>query len=416
MRLRNLRAEQHGERRRVAADVVWEELERPEQTLYFEAPAPFAGDLDPSPDAFVLASLPFAVWNGERRIRIEGSICTRLRDGLQAAARIYTRWYDRCGPLSIEPEGGFVPTRPRSEPRTACFLSGGVDGLAALRANRLDYPRDHPDSIHDCLLLFGANNYEFDAAGPVAERLAAFEKLEQRLAGLAESEDFELIPIHTNARLLCPSYQCWTSIGFGAANTAVAHAFSRRFAKVIFASDGGGVDPPPGASHPLLDQHYSSAALHVHHEHAVMSRPEKLRLLAEWKPAMQIMQPCHYVKVPRDGLINCGRCEKCIRTMLILLALGKLAEASAFADDDVTPEMVEAIPIRTPLKAQLLEQGVAPLERIGREDLVEAIRRKTARFGREPRSSWRHRARDLIRGVTRAGRRRRGGGRRGAGA
>jgi ferredoxin len=399
----------------VAAEVAWEDLERPEQTLYFEAPAPFARDLDPSPDSFVLASLPFAVWLGERRLRVEGSICTRLRDGLQAAIEIYALWYDRCGPLRIEPEGGFVPVWPRSKPRTACFLSGGVDGLAALRANRLDYPRDHPDSIRDCLLLFGANNYEFDAAGPVAERLAAFERLEGRLAGLAESEAFELIPIHTNARLLCPSYQCWTSIGFGAANTAVAHAFSRRFTKVIFASDGAGVDPLPGASHPLLDQHYSSAALHVHHEHATMSRLEKLRLLTEWKPAMEFMQPCHYIEVPRDGWINCGRCEKCIRTMLMLLALGKLKEASAFADDDVTPEMVDAIPIRTRLKAELLEQCLAPLERIGRGDLVEAIRRKTERFRSAPRSSWRRRAGDLLRGVTRAGRRRRVGGRRGAG-
>lgn len=415
MRLRNLRAEQRGERRRVAADVVWEDLERPEQTLYFEAPAPFARDLDPSPDAFVLASLPFAVWLGERRIRVEGSICTRLRDGLQAATRIYALWYDRCGPLRIEPEGGFVPVRPRPEPRSACFLSGGVDGLAALRANRLDYPRDHPDSIRDCLLLFGANNYEFDAAGPVAERLAAFERLERRLAALAESEDFELIPIHTSARLLCPSYRCWTSVGFGAANTAVAHAFSRRFTKVIFASDGLGVNPLPGGSHPLLDQHYSSAAVHVHHEHAVMSRLEKLRLLAEWKPAMEIMQPCHYVEVPEGGRINCGRCEKCIRTMLMLLALGKLEEASAFSDDDVTPEMVEAIRVADAAKAEILEQSVALLERIGREDLVEAIRRKTARFRHEPRGSWRRRARKLLRGVTGAGRRRRGGGRRGAG-
>lgn len=410
MLLRNLRSEQRGERRRVAADVAWENLERPEQTVYFEAPAAFARDLDPSPDAFVLASLPFAAWLGERRLRVEGSICTRLRDGLQAAIEVYALWHDRCGPLRIEPEGGFVPVRPRSEPRTACFLSGGVDGLTALRANRLDYPRDHPDSIRDCLLLFGANNYELDAAGPVAERLAAFERLERRLARLAESEDFELIPIHTNSRLLCPSYRCWTSIGFGAANTAVAHAFSRRFTRVIFASSGLGVDPPPGGSHPLLDQHYSSAALHVHHEHAAMSRLEKLRLLAEWKPAMEIMQPCHYIEVPGDDRINCGRCEKCVRTMLMLLALGKLEQASAFVDDDVTPEMVEAIPVGDEVKAQLLEQSVALLERIGRKDLVEAIRRRTARFRRKSRSSWRRRAGSLLRSATRAGKRRRGGG------
>jgi len=397
----------------VAADVAWEDRDRVGQTLYFEAPAPFALDLDPNPDAFVLASLPFAVWLGERRIRVEGSLCTRLRDGLQAAIRIYGLWYDHCKPLWIEPEGGFVPRRPRPASRTACLLSGGVDGLAALRANRLDYPRDHPDSIRDCLLLFGANDYEFDGAGPVAERLAAFERLERRLARLAESEDFELIPIHTNARLLCPSYRCWVEVGFGAANTAVAHALARRLTRVLLASDGLGVNPPPGGSHPLLDQHFSSAAVHVHHENTVMSRLEKLRLLAEWKPALEVMQPCHCVEVPKDDRINCGRCEKCVRTMLMLLALGKLGEASAFAEDDVTPEMVEAIRIADAAKVELLEQSVAALEQIGRADLVEAIRRKSTRVRREPRGSWRRRARKLLRGVTRSGRGRRGDGRRG---
>jgi len=380
LRIENLRVEERPDRRRIAADVVWETAERDPQTLYFETPYPFAADLQPSADTFLLASLPFAMWRGERRIFVDGSLCTRFQEGLQAIMLIYAQWFQRCLPLSIEPAGGYVPTRPRAARRTASFLSGGVDGLAVLRSNRLTYPRDHAESVGDCILLFGANDVEVTAAGPAPDRLKAFHALEGRLQGLARAENFHLIPIYTNTRLLSGDYACWTSVGFGAANVAVAHALARRFSKVLFASDGNGVNPVPGASHPLLDQHFSTAAVHVQHEHVSFTRMDKLRLLASWPAALELMQPCHYVKVPPAGQINCGRCEKCIRTMLGLIALVKLAEASAFPDDDVTPAMVQSIPVHNQLKAELLEQLIGPLGSAGRDDLVGAIRRRLRAF------------------------------------
>jgi hypothetical protein len=282
--------------------------------------------------------------------------------------------------LSIEPLGGFVPIQALPAARTASLLSGGVDGLAVLRANRLAYPADHPESVRDCILLFGANDFEFTADGPVAERLAAFERLEGRLRSLASEEDFSLLSVHTNTRLLSGDYTCWTSVGFGAANAAVAHALSRRFSKLLLASDGNGVDPPPGGAHPLLDRYFSTEAVEIWHEHAPWTRLDKLRLLADWPAALRLMQPCHYVTIPPAGQINCGRCEKCVRTMLGLLALGRLKESSAFPHDDVTAAMIRSIPVATSVKADLLEQLVEPLRNAGRPDLVAAIERKLRAF------------------------------------
>ncbi len=385
MKIRNLRVEELDDARRVAADIVWEASARRPHTLYFETPYPFASDLQASPDAFLLAALPAAVWYGERRVEIEGSLCSRFRDGLQAVMEIYARWYERCRPLSIEPLDGYAPTMPRRDARTGSFLSGGVDGLAALRANRLDYPKEHPESIRDCILLFGANDFECTVDGPVPERLVGFREAQSRLLDLAKSEDFELIPVRTNTRLLIGDYDCWTSVGFGAANVSVAHALSRRFNRVLFASDGNGVDAPPGASHPLLDQYFSTAAVQVWHEHAAWSRMDKLRLLAEWPPALRIMQPCHRVEVLPKGQLNCGHCEKCIRTMLGLLALEKLEETEAFAAHDVTPEMIGAIPVLNAVKAELLRQLIAPLRSAGRDALVSALQAKIGAFRRRER-------------------------------
>lgn len=376
MRIENLRTEEAGEHRRIVADVLWESAPHPAQTLYFSAPYPFAADLQPSPDAFMLACLPFAVWWGEQRVQIEGALCTQFRDGLQAVMALYAHWYSHCRPLSIEPLGGYVPTVPRHPARTASLLSGGIDGLTTLRANRLDYPASHPEFIRDCIVLFGAADFENTAEGPVPERLAAFQRLVSRLQTLAGSEEFQLIPVHTNTRLLSRTYTCWQAVGFGAANVAVTHALSRRFNKVLFASDGNGVDPYPAGSHPLLDQHFSTASVQVQHQQAAWTRIDKLRLLADWPPAMQMMQPCHYVKIPPEGRINCGHCEKCVRTMLGLLCIGKLSEAGAFVEKNVTAEMIRAIPIHNPGKAELLEQLVQPLRDAGYADLAHEIQRK----------------------------------------
>lgn len=362
----------------------WEDADRPPRTIYVEGGEGVAGDLEPSADAFVLASLPFATWLGERRIAVEGAVCPRLRDGLRAVALVYGEWYARCRPVAIEPARGFVAPRPREGPRTASFLSGGVDGLAALRTNRLDVPMNHPASIRDALLLFGANDFEMEDDEPVPERFAAFERLTARLAELAQLEHFTLIPLHTNVRhALCPDYGCWTSVGFAAANVAVAHTLSPRLTTAVFASDGAGANPPPAASHPLVDQHFSTTAVQVLHEHAAWTRQDKLRLLAQWGPALALMQPCHYIEVPPAGRINCGRCEKCVRTMLGLIGLGVLAQAAAFADDDVAPEWIEGIGVGSAAKAGLLAQCLPGLRAARRDDLVAAVERRLERARRE---------------------------------
>src|SRR5687767_13704161 len=120
MRIESLREERAGEWHRVAADVIWEDRDAPAQTLAIETTAPFASDLEPSSDAFLLALLPLAQWLGETRIRVEGRVCPRLRDGLHAAMQLFTLWYGRCRPLRIEPTRGFAPSVPRREPRAAC--------------------------------------------------------------------------------------------------------------------------------------------------------------------------------------------------------------------------------------------------------------------------------------------------------
>src|SRR2546430_10182606 len=113
MRIENLRTDQFSDRRRVVVDVSWEDCGRTTQEVYFETIAPFAEDLAPSVDAFLLASMPIATWLGERRILVQGSVCPRPRDGLQAVAPGFPSWHHRCRPVEIGPTaGGGPPVAP----------------------------------------------------------------------------------------------------------------------------------------------------------------------------------------------------------------------------------------------------------------------------------------------------------------
>lgn len=92
----------------------------------------------------------------------------------------------------------------------------------------------------------------------------------------------------------------------------------------------------PFGSHPLLDPNYSSCDLQIRHDGILLSRLDKTRLVAEWDVALENLRVCNNQNRIKPGALNCGQCEKCLRTKLALLALGKLDKTRAFPDSDVS--------------------------------------------------------------------------------
>jgi hypothetical protein len=222
--------------------------------------------------------------------------------------------------------------------------------------------------------------FDVNEKGQVPERVEAFGALLGRLGELAKTEQFALHPVSTNIRSLAPDYKYWTRMGFGSAHIAVSQLFQGHFDKILYASDGEGPNPLPGAMHPLFTPHFSTDAVRIQGEQDEMYRAEKVALLADWDAGRRLMQPCHYVKIPEQGKINCGRCEKCVRTMLMLIGLGKLQDVSAFVENDLAPDRVFQIPVNNRRKAALLQQSIPSLRKVGRNDLVWAIRARVALF------------------------------------
>jgi hypothetical protein len=80
------------------------------------------------------------------------------------------------------------------------------------------------------------------------------------------------------------------------------------------------------------------------------------------------------------GTPNCGRCEKCIRTMLELLAVGKLAHASTFPQKDVTEEMLQGVSLANGYEDACYRELIEPLKAQGRQDLATLIEAKSEEF------------------------------------
>lgn len=396
MKVHTYSREIHGECTRITATVTWEDCDRDEKVIYFETDSQFADDLRPDPNAFLLAAIMPAMRHGERRIRVDGTVCPNLYRGLEVARRVLSNWYGEKGhrPITIEATQGVQPLLPCEPRRAASFMSGGLDALATLRSNRLDYPLDHPDSIRDCFFVHG-----FDIGG--------YEKLESNrensqtaidsLRTLSDQIDVNLIPVQTNQRYLDDDDLFFARDSHGAALASVAHAFSTRISSASIATGSSLEDlEPPHGSHPYLDPNFSTSHLEIVHDGVWFSRLEKARMVGNWEQGLATLRACFDAFRPVDAL-NCGECEKCLRTMTELLVLGKLAYAPTYPYDDLTPEMIGTLQARpenmqmtegrvntlqrayrmlNPGNVEFWRELVEPLRNMGRDDLVITLTEK----------------------------------------
>ena len=273
-------------------------------------------------------------------------------------------------PLQIEADCRTGLHESPTRGRAGQFLSGGIDSLCALKTNRDIYPRTHPGSVKDCLLVHG-----FDIGG-VIERGAkyhVFERAKAHMAVVAEDAGVSLIPVYTNIRHLCDQRELWLNYFFGAVLAAVAHAFVSRMNLVYVASSYDLPNLHRCGSHPLLDPLFSSTQMRIVHKDVHLSRMEKHRIVSQWDAAFQNFRVCLANTPDR---LNCGVCEKCTRTRTELLALGLLDKTKAFVENDVTPEELLKYSITIRGREIFYQDMLKPLTEIGRTDLVEVIEKK----------------------------------------
>ena len=361
-----------------SAIIEWEDKAYPTQVLNFETADSAFRDArqleEPCADAFLAACFPLAALHGEARVRIEGRPCPMLVEGLRTAHAWWASW------------GGMPPHPPtietlargrRSEmtaPRRAVScLSGVVDGLHMLMHNRRLYRQGDPAYIREALFIHG-----FDigkrAHDPENER---FDMALRRLEPVAAETGVRLVPCRTNLRHLPSKPDFWTYRHNGAALAAVGHSATLGPAFLFIAASHHVANPVPMGSHPAVDCLFSSHRVAVIHDGGRFSRLEKVRDLASWPTALAVLRVCPARL--EDGA-NCGRCEKCLRTRLELLAAG-VDQTSAFGPSLTPIELWdEAVPTPTGHRAIMYQDLLPPLQARGYSAICRMLEEKIVAY------------------------------------
>src|SRR6185369_8076859 len=237
-------------------------------------------------------------------------------------------------------------------------------------------PRAHADSFRDAFAVFGI--YTPDQIDPRSP-FSAYMRIRELLGEIASESQCGFVPVVTNVTALDPEVAFIAEESLSSALISAAHLFSSRWSDVSLASGRDASILSPLATHPLLDPRFSSAALEVRHSGIEWNRRERLAQLCAVEGGVSRLVVC--MAGPPPPLLNCGKCEKCLRTMTALAGLGKLAEAREFPRDDVDPEEIAAIAVSPSYAAYW--RDVLPL--LGsRPDLAAAVE---ARLGEARRAA-----------------------------
>lgn len=285
-------------------------------TIYFASDTP---GLRLSAEAQFAASLLPHMHAGEK-MDIGAPLDAKFLRNMDEVQDIFACWLEQLEHVTLDglatrSAGSVEP----GEARVGAFFSGGADSFHTLLENI--------DEITDIIFVHGFDIKLDDhalrrQAGDMVERIgAAFGK--------------NVIQVETNVRDALDAYLGW-NYTHGAGLAAVAHLFSDVLSRVIIPASDTYRHLVAWGSHPVLDPFWSSSTLEFYHHGADKNRAEKIQQIAENQVALDALRVCW---MNYDGAYNCGRCEKCQRTMIDLRIVGALERCTTFS----APLMTENI-------------------------------------------------------------------------
>jgi hypothetical protein len=266
-------------------------------------------------DALLAFLLPVAMATGSR-FAIKDEVDERLMRSQARVQEVLTFWFRNLKRVSVD-----APTvRRQPRPNVSSFFSGGVDSsYTALK---------HRSELTQLVFVHGFDTHQ--------DQEALRAEISRRLGGAADTLGIPLVEISTNLRDVTDRYFGW-AFYHGAALAGISHMLDSRIS--IVPATHTYADVFEWGSHPLLDPLWSSGSVHVEHDGANVSRTEKIRTIVRDRDALGWLRVCY--RNP-DQAYNCGRCEKCVRTMLSLHALGALEQAPTFPND-IDPRTVRRL-------------------------------------------------------------------------
>jgi len=274
----------------------------------------------PNPGDVMLSAFLVPSMQAGEDLDIAAQVSTRLMAAVPGIQDILLNWYPAFRRSRVHAMAGVEVLSAQGG--TAAFFSAGVDSIytaidPALEVDRLVLVHgfENPEHRQDLLRT------TLSAVEPVARML-----------------NKELIVVSTNLRSVADRSRprwgkrfngpffgfCW----MGSFLAALGHCMQMQYRRFVIPASLRLDALYPYGSHPHLDPLWSSQGLEIIHHGAGAGRLEKIRSIAAHNP--EIAEWFQVCESNPPGQINCGDCDKCLRTRLALRLAGIKEPTPAF--------------------------------------------------------------------------------------
>lgn len=366
MRIYDIRELRRGAVAAARAEVRSDNTEDPIEVWYsvegIDAPLTDLGD------ALAVGMMAPAMFEVEP-LTIDGALTRVLIGNLQGAQEILASWYDFLSPVTVSAQRVTDDGQPRPDGAAgvACCFSGGVDSWYTLLK--------HQHRITHILLVRG-----FDIG---LHNDVLWEKTRARAEKVAQRLGMRLVTCTTNLRTVADKRRAswgrnydgdfWGKCLHGSSLASVALTLGNEVAELIVPATHSYRQIKFWGSSPLLDPHWSNGHMAITHDGCEADRLQKVRAIARSDIALATLRVCH----DDTAEYNCGRCEKCLRTMMALRVCGALDRARTFPGGLSLSDVRQLI-----VPAHLLhryDEIAAAARSVGDEELVRAVHAATGR-------------------------------------
>jgi hypothetical protein len=259
-------------------------------------------------DAAVVASVLYWMSRGRPRVHVRGAVSATLLANMEELQCCWAKWrpneYKR---FEIVPDE-IMDDRPVGSGAIAAF-SGGVDAAFTL----LTKSRPSPNSamiVQDVAMVHG-----FDIG---LEEPDVFARALTRAKAMTKAHGMPVRVVRTDIKHKIPTY--WEDFcGLAVASTLLTFQ-SRRQTGLIGSSNPYDRLWFPHGSTPVQEWMASTGRMQIRHDGSGFNRIEKVDRIGDVVTVTKNLRVC-WSGMQHDR--NCGRCEKCVRTILNFRAAGR---------------------------------------------------------------------------------------------
>ena len=351
-----------------------------------------AADADP----FLMLTLPMAMEEA-RELRVDGAVSRSLLANLSD----FRDYWCGIAPLRYRPVG-FAASLCRDDagdhprPGAVALFSGGVDAAFTYWRHRHGLAGAATQTLRQGVFVDG-----FDRASFLRREsfLAAYERSRRILA----DEPVPLATVRTNYRQVEAEPFASHHLHMIASSAAFLGSCLHLFKGMA----GTGLYPSTFSYHeadqlrccgtnPISDRFLSSAAFHIVHDGAGFQRIAKVAALQDWPVFWENARICG---TPQADGRNCGRCEKCLRTLLAaLLTSGRLPPAFPTPPADIV-RLVTATKVKPNVRSHWQEMARWAQEHGLHNPWAELAEAKGRKRWKERRHAFRAGLRELLRSL-----------------